>query len=75
MIIKLHDLRQATGSKIKRIRVGRGEGSKGKTAGRHHIVSAGLDAIIADHLVPEVEIRSFRPELGHRRPNFGFATG
>lgn len=32
--IKLHDLRPAPGSKTKRTRVGRGEGSKGKTAGR-----------------------------------------
>src|SRR6202020_1918868 len=34
MTIKLHDLRPAPGSKPKRTRVGRGEGSKGKTAGR-----------------------------------------
>ena len=34
MTIKLHDLRPASGSKTKRTRVGRGEGSKGKTAGR-----------------------------------------
>ena len=33
MTIKLHDLRPAPGSKTKRTRVGRGEGSKGKTAG------------------------------------------
>jgi len=32
--IKLHDLKPAPGSKTKRTRVGRGEGSKGKTAGR-----------------------------------------
>jgi large subunit ribosomal protein L15 len=32
--IKLHDLRPAPGSKTKRTRVGRGNGSKGKTAGR-----------------------------------------
>jgi large subunit ribosomal protein L15 len=32
--IKLHDLRPAPGSKTARTRVGRGEGSKGKTAGR-----------------------------------------
>jgi large subunit ribosomal protein L15 len=32
--IKLHDLRPAPGSNTKRTRVGRGEGSKGKTAGR-----------------------------------------
>src|ERR1700739_1305413 len=34
MTIKLHDLRPASGSKTKRTRVGRGEGSKGKAAGR-----------------------------------------
>jgi len=32
--IKLHDLRPAPGSKKARTRVGRGDGSKGKTAGR-----------------------------------------
>jgi large subunit ribosomal protein L15 len=32
--IKLHDLKPAPGSKKARTRVGRGEGSKGKTAGR-----------------------------------------
>src|ERR687888_2077050 len=34
MVIKLHDLRPAPGAKRSKIRVGRGEGSKGKTAGR-----------------------------------------
>src|ERR1700743_2064223 len=34
MTIKLHDLKPAPGSKTPRPRVGRGEGSKGKTAGR-----------------------------------------
>ena len=34
MTIKLHDLKPAPGSKKARTRVGRGEGSKGKTAGR-----------------------------------------
>jgi large subunit ribosomal protein L15 len=34
MVIKIHDLRPAPGSNRDRIRVGRGEGSKGKTAGR-----------------------------------------
>ncbi|MCO8182563.1 MAG: 50S ribosomal protein L15 [Tropheryma whipplei] len=33
-LIKLHHLRPAPGSRRARIRVGRGEGSKGKTAGR-----------------------------------------
>ena len=34
MTIKLHDLRPAPGAKTTKTRVGRGEGSKGKTAGR-----------------------------------------
>ena len=34
MTIKLHDLRPAPGRQADKIRVGRGEGSKGKTAGR-----------------------------------------
>jgi len=34
MTIKLHDLRPAPGSKTRRTRVGRGDGSKGTTAGR-----------------------------------------
>lgn len=33
-LIKLHDLRPAAGAKRKKMRVGRGEGSKGKTSGR-----------------------------------------
>src|SRR3954452_15198931 len=32
--IKIHHLRAAPGAKTKKVRVGRGEGSKGKTAGR-----------------------------------------
>ena len=34
MTLKLHELRPAKGAKKAKIRVGRGEGSKGKTAGR-----------------------------------------
>lgn len=34
MTIKIHDLRPAPGAKKAKTRVGRGEGSKGKTAGR-----------------------------------------
>ncbi len=34
MTIKVHHLRPAPGSKTQKTRVGRGEGSKGKTAGR-----------------------------------------
>jgi large subunit ribosomal protein L15 len=34
MTIKIHHLRPAPGAKTEKMRVGRGEGSKGKTAGR-----------------------------------------
>lgn len=34
MVIKIHDLKPAPGANRKPLRVGRGEGSKGKTAGR-----------------------------------------
>lgn len=34
MVIKVHHLRPAAGAKTAKTRVGRGEGSKGKTAGR-----------------------------------------
>ena len=34
MAIKIHHLRPAPGAKTDKVRVGRGEGSKGKTAGR-----------------------------------------
>jgi large subunit ribosomal protein L15 len=50
MTIKVHDLRPAPGAKTKKTRVGRGEGSKGKTAGRgtkgtkaRNTVSAGFE--------------------------------
>ena len=50
MTIKLHDLRPAPGAKTPKTRVGRGEGSKGKTAGRgtkgtgaRHNVPAGFE--------------------------------
>ena len=47
MTIKLHDLKPAPGSKKARTRVGRGEGSKGKTAGR------GTKGTKARYQVPE----------------------
>jgi large subunit ribosomal protein L15 len=36
MTLKVHHLRPAPGSKTAKTRVGRGEGSKGKTAGRRY---------------------------------------
>ena len=46
-VIKLHDLKPAAGSKKAKTRVGRGEGSKGKTAGR------GTKGTKARYQVPE----------------------
>ena len=46
-VIKLHDLRPAPGEKKAKTRVGRGEGSKGKTAGR------GTKGTKARYQVPE----------------------
>lgn len=45
--LKLHDLRPAPGAKTAKTRVGRGEGSKGKTAGR------GTKGTKARYQVPE----------------------
>ena len=47
MTLKLHHLRPAPGAKTARTRVGRGEGSKGKTAGR------GTKGTKARYQVPE----------------------
>ena len=47
MVIKVHHLRPAPGAKTERQRVGRGEGSKGKTAGR------GTKGTKARYQVPE----------------------
>jgi large subunit ribosomal protein L15 len=46
MTLKLHHLRPAPGAKSAKVRVGRGEGSKGKTAGR------GTKGTKARHNVP-----------------------
>ena len=46
-VIKLHDLKPAPGAKTPKTRVGRGEGSKGKTAGR------GTKGTKARYQVPE----------------------
>ena len=47
MTIKLHDLKPAPGSKTAKTRVGRGEGSKGKSAGR------GTKGSKARHTMPQ----------------------
>lgn len=46
MVIKLHHLKPAAGSKTAKTRVGRGEGSKGKSAGR------GTKGAKARHQIP-----------------------
>jgi large subunit ribosomal protein L15 len=42
-LLKVHHLRPAPGSHTKKTRVGRGEGSKGKTAGARYQVPAGFE--------------------------------
>src|SRR6476659_9175203 len=54
--IKLHDLKPAPGSKTAKTRVGRGEGSKGKTAGRGTKGTKGGDVGV-DELVAAGAVR------------------
>ena len=76
MTLKLHHLRPAPGAKKAKTRVGRGEGSKGKTAGRgtkgtkaRYQVPAGFEggqfpkggAVDVDALVAAGAVRKDRP--------------
>ncbi|WP_370616202.1 50S ribosomal protein L15 [Mumia sp. Pv 4-285] len=70
MTLKLHHLRPAPGAKTAKTRVGRGEGSKGKTAGR------GTKGTSARYQVPvgfeggQVPIHMRLPKLGGFRSPF-----
>ena len=66
-IIKLHDLRPAPGEKTPKTRVGRGEGSKGKTAGR------GTNGTKARKNVP-VMFEGGQMPLQKRLPKYGFTS-
>jgi len=65
-ILKLHHLRPAEGSKKARTRVGRGEGSKGKTAGRgtkgqkaRYQVRSGLEGGNLNFVMRQPKLRGF----------------
>ncbi len=60
-LLKVHHLRPAEGSKKARTRVGRGEGSKGKTAGRG---TKGHEGPLPGARRP----RGWQPEPDHARP-------
>ena len=67
MTIKLHDLRPAPGSKTTKTRVGRGEGSKGKTAGRgtkgskaRYQVRVGLEGGNLNSIMRAPKLRGFK---------------
>ena len=65
-VLKLHHLRPAPGSKKERTRVGRGEGSKGKTSGRgtkgtkaRYQVKAGLEGGNLNFVMRQPKLRGF----------------
>jgi len=65
-ILKLHHLRPAEGSKKARTRVGRGEGSKGKTAGRgtkgqkaRYQIRSGLEGGNLNFVMRQPKLRGF----------------
>jgi len=66
-VLKAHHLRPAAGSKKDRTRVGRGEGSKGKTAGRgtkgtkaRYQVRAGLEGGNLNSIMRTPKLRGFK---------------
>ena len=66
-VLKAHHLRPATGAKKERTRVGRGEGSKGKTAGRgtkgtkaRYQVRSGLEGGNLNQIMRAPKLRGFK---------------
>jgi len=66
-VLKVHHLRPAAGSKKERTRVGRGEGSKGKTAGRgtkgtkaRYQVRVGLEGGNLNSIMRAPKLRGFK---------------
>ena len=69
-IIKLHDLRPAPGEKKAKTRVGRGEASKGKTAGRGTKGSKARKQVSAAFEGGQMPIHMRLPKLkGFKNPN------
>lgn len=71
MTIKLHDLKPAPGSKTRKTRVGRGEGSKGKTAGRGTKGSKARKNVPASFEGGQMPIHMRLPKLKGFRNRFG----
>ncbi len=70
MVIKVHHLRPAPGAKTAKNRVGRGEGSKGKSAGRGTKGSKARRQIPASFEGGQMPIHMRLPKLkGFRSPN------
>ena len=68
--IKLHDLRPAPGAKKNKIRVGRGEASKGKTAGRGTKGTKARKQVSAAFEGGQMPIHMRLPKLkGFKNPN------
>jgi len=70
MTIKVHHLRPAPGAKTAKTRVGRGEGSKGKTAGRGTKGSKALKQISAAFEGGQMPIHMRLPKLKGFRNRF-----
>ena len=69
-VIKLHDLRPAPGSNKAKTRVGRGEGSKGKTAGRGTKGTGARKNVRAGFEGGQMPIHMRLPKLkGFKNPN------
>jgi large subunit ribosomal protein L15 len=70
MAIKIHHLRPAPGAKTEKTRVGRGEGSKGKTAGRGTKGSKARKNISAAFEGGQMPLHMRLPKLKGFRNNF-----
>jgi large subunit ribosomal protein L15 len=71
MTLKVHHLRPAPGSHTKKTRVGRGEGSKGKTAGRGTKGSKARTQVPASFEGGQMPIHMRLPKLKGFRNRFG----
>jgi len=71
MTLKVHHLRPAPGSHTKKTRVGRGEGSKGKTAGRGTKGSKARNQVPASFEGGQMPIHMRLPKLKGFRNRFG----
>ena len=70
MTLKVHHLRPAPGAKTPKTRVGRGEGSKGKTAGRGTKGTKARDQVPANFEGGQMPLHMRLPKLrGFKNPN------